>query len=146
MGELDGRVALVTGAGQGAGMGIAVAMAAAGASVAVVGRTESKLRTVAGDIEGDGGRAVAVQCDGAKEAIVSVTRAAAVEWGPEGIRANVILPHVTSPSMEAELSDPRRRASSLASIPLGRFGMPEDIGNVAVFLASPAAAFITGQM
>src|SRR5438132_968600 len=109
-------------------MGIAEALAAAGAAVAVVGRTESKLGSVVAEIEGGGGRA------------------AAVEWGPEGIRAYVIVPHVTSPSMEAELNDPRRRAASLGSIPLGRFGMPEDIGKVAAFLAGPSAAFMTGQL
>ena len=83
---------------------------------------------------------------GVKEAIVTITRAAAVEWGPQGIRANAITPHVTSPSMEADLTDPRRREASLRSIPLGRFGQPEDIGKVAVFLAGPDASFITGQM
>jgi NAD(P)-dependent dehydrogenase (short-subunit alcohol dehydrogenase family) len=81
-----------------------------------------------------------------KEAIQAITRAAAVEWGRDGIRANVIVPHVTSPSMEAALEDPERRARSLASIPLGRFGQPADIGRVAAFLAGPDAAFVTGQV
>ena len=81
-----------------------------------------------------------------KDAIQAITRAAAVEWGRDGIRANVIVPHVTSPSMEEALADPARRARSLASIPLGRFGLPEDIGRVAVFLAGPGAAFVTGQV
>ncbi len=43
------------------------------------------------------------------------------------------------------MSDPDRRAASLASIPLGRFGQPDDIGRVATFLAGPDAAFVTGQ-
>jgi meso-butanediol dehydrogenase / (S,S)-butanediol dehydrogenase / diacetyl reductase len=81
-----------------------------------------------------------------KDAIQAITRAAAVEWGRDGIRANVIVPHVTSPSMEEALVDPARRARSLASIPLGRFGLPEDIGRVAAFLAGPGAAFVTGQV
>ena len=81
-----------------------------------------------------------------KDAIQAITRAAAVEWGRDGIRANVIVPHVTSPSMEAALEDPERRARSLASIPLGRFGQPSDIGRVAAFLAGPDAAFVTGQV
>src|SRR5947207_13353050 len=63
MGDLEGRVALVTGAGQGAGMGIAQALAAAGAAVAVVGRTQSKLDAVVAGIERAGGRASAVQFD-----------------------------------------------------------------------------------
>ena len=82
---------------------------------------------------------------GTKDAIQAITRAAAVEWGGDGIRANVIVPHVTSPSMEVALSDPARRERSLASIPIGRFGQPTDIGRVAAFLAGPDAAFMTGQ-
>ena len=82
---------------------------------------------------------------GTKDAIQAITRAAAVEWGGDGIRANVIVPHVTSPSMEAALVDPARRERSLASIPIGRFGQPADIGRVAAFLAGPDAAFVTGQ-
>lgn len=82
---------------------------------------------------------------GTKDAIQAITRAAAVEWGRDGIRANVIVPHVTSPSMEAALADPARRERSRASIPIGRFGQPADIGRVAAFLAGPDAAFVTGQ-
>jgi NAD(P)-dependent dehydrogenase (short-subunit alcohol dehydrogenase family) len=81
-----------------------------------------------------------------KDAIQTITRAAAVEWGRDGIRVNMIVPHVTSPSMEEALSDPARRARSLASIPLGRFGLPEDIGRVAAFLAGAGASFVTGQV
>lgn len=236
-GSLAGHVALVTGAGQGAGRGIATELARAGASVAVVGRTRSKLDAVVTEIESSGGRGTAITCDvadgdaidqavdatvaelgqldvlvhaahhdvragtlldveeldmdlqwrtgplaavrlmraahphltgggsiinigsgaqfrpqgygvyaGSKEAILAITRAAAVEWGPSGIRANVIVPHTVSPSMERDLSDPDRRAASLASIPLGRFGQPDDIGRVATFLAGPDAAFVTGQL
>jgi NAD(P)-dependent dehydrogenase (short-subunit alcohol dehydrogenase family) len=81
-----------------------------------------------------------------KEAIQAITRAAAVEWGRDGIRANVLVPHVTSPTMEAALADPERRARSLARIPLGRFGEPDDIGRAAAFLAGPDARFVTGQV
>lgn len=63
MGKLDGKVALVTGAGQGVGRGIALAMAAAGAAVAVVGRTASKLEATCAEIRERGGRALAVPCD-----------------------------------------------------------------------------------
>jgi NAD(P)-dependent dehydrogenase (short-subunit alcohol dehydrogenase family) len=81
-----------------------------------------------------------------KEAIQAITRAAAVEWGRDGIRANVLVPHVTSPTMEAALADPERRARSLVRIPLGRFGTPDDIGRAAAFLAGPDARFVTGQV
>ena len=63
MSELEGKVALVTGAGQGVGQGIAFALAAEGVSVAVTGRTEEKLvRTVAAIVE-SGGKALALVCD-----------------------------------------------------------------------------------
>ncbi len=63
MGTLDGKVALVTGAGQGVGQGIAFALAAEGAVLALAGRTVSKLETTRDRIEERGGRALAVACD-----------------------------------------------------------------------------------
>src|SRR4051812_48303295 len=57
MGDLDGKVALVTGAGQGLGVGIAMALAKAGASVGLVGRTRAKLEQTAEMIAAVGGRA-----------------------------------------------------------------------------------------
>ena len=57
MGELDGKVALVTGAGQGLGVGISLALAKAGASVGLVGRTPSTLEETAEKIAAVGGRA-----------------------------------------------------------------------------------------
>lgn len=61
--RLNGKVALVTGAGQGVGQGIALALADAGAKVAVTGRTLSKLQDTCNLIESRGGQALAVQCD-----------------------------------------------------------------------------------
>ncbi len=63
MGALEGKVALVTGAGQGIGAGIALAMAGAGAAVAALGRTKEKVVATAEEIERRGGRAVPVVCD-----------------------------------------------------------------------------------
>ena len=231
---LDGRVALVTGAGQGAGRGVAEAFVAAGARVALVGRTLSKLAAVADGLPG--GSTLAVACDvtdpeqltttvdrvvaelggiqilvnaahhtgrdapllevtdadlealwtsgplatlrlmrlchphlrgdgviinfgsgaqftpqgygayaATKDAISALTRAAAVEWGPDGIRAHVIVPHVASPSMIADLTRQGRLDTVVEKIPVGRLGQPADIGSAAVFLAGPASSFITGQ-
>jgi NAD(P)-dependent dehydrogenase (short-subunit alcohol dehydrogenase family) len=66
MDGLNGKIALVTGAGQGVGRGIALALAKAGATVAVTGRTLSKVEAVANEIEAAGGHAVALACDVAK--------------------------------------------------------------------------------
>ena len=61
--DLSGKTALITGAGQGVGFGIAVAMSAAGANAVLAGRTLAKVEEAAKDIEGRGGKALAVHCD-----------------------------------------------------------------------------------
>lgn len=63
MGKLQGKVALVTGAGQGVGQGIAYALASEGCAVAVTGRTKAKLETTVAEIVRRGGTALAVECD-----------------------------------------------------------------------------------
>ena len=63
MGTLDGKVALITGAGQGVGQGIAFALAAEGAAIAVSGRTASKLDTTCEEITRRGGKALPFACD-----------------------------------------------------------------------------------
>ncbi len=82
----------------------------------------------------------------AKSAYLGMVRALATEWGPRGVRVNAIAPGwIDSAMMRQALdSDPARRERILARTPLGRFGDAEDIGAAAVFLASPAAKFITG--
>jgi 3-oxoacyl-[acyl-carrier protein] reductase len=78
-----------------------------------------------------------------KAGVVAFTKAVAQEFGPGGITANAILPGlIATPlvrSMPAELRD-----KYVARTPVGRLGEPEDIATLAVFLASPAAGFITG--
>src|SRR5512139_492846 len=63
MGMLDGKAALVTGAGQGVGRGIALALAGEGARIAVAGRTEGKLLETCAEIRQRGGTAIPVVCD-----------------------------------------------------------------------------------
>ncbi|HSW15456.1 MAG TPA: SDR family oxidoreductase [Solimonas sp.] len=63
MAKLQGKVALITGAGQGVGQGIAFALAAEGAAIAVTGRTLSKLETTVAEIVKRGGKALAVECN-----------------------------------------------------------------------------------
>ena len=83
----------------------------------------------------------------AKEAIRALTRVAASEWGPEGIRVNVICPFANSPGVEqwAQFA-PEAYAAQISKVSLRRIGDCEtDIGAAAVFLASDLAAYVTGQ-
>lgn len=80
----------------------------------------------------------------AKAAVVMHARAAALELGPRGIRVNSVSPGLIDAGGLAE-AWPEGHASWLAAAPLGRTGSPVDIGNACVFLASPAASFITGH-
>lgn len=236
---LDGRIALVTGAGQGVGQGIALALAAEGASVAVSGRTLEKLENTCHQIEQRGATAIPVVCDvksatsleacvaavqkrfgglnilvnnaqevplgtleqvtdesfcagwesgplavfrlmklchphlkgggsivnlasssakrwdmtgygayaATKEAIRSLTRAAACEWGMQGIRCNAILPLASSVGMAWWIENkPDEAADFLNTIPQRRVGdCEQDIGRFVVFLCSDAAAYVNGQ-
>ena len=238
---LDGRVAIVTGAGSGVGRGIAIALARAGARVVASSRTVSKCERVVAEIEEGGGEALAVECDvtrpehvdscvartldayagidilvnaaddprvdvpflelteevmnaswrtgvlgtvrcmqacvphmvekgegavvnvasgagllapvgmaaysAAQEAIRSLTRTAAVELGPLGIRVNVICPVASgSESLDRWVTrDPERLAAYVANTPLRRVGDPvDDVGEGVVFLCSPQSRYVTG--
>ncbi|MEV4461559.1 SDR family oxidoreductase [Microbispora sp. NPDC049633] len=240
MGSLDGKVAIVTGAGQGVGQGIALALAAEGASVAVLGRTVAKLEATCGLIRERGGTAEPFACDvtetetipavveavvtrfggvdilvnnaytgaygtllsmsdaafqegfrsgpfaafafmkachphmkargggsivnlvtsamvrwdpstygayaAAKQALRSLTRAAAAEWGPDGIRANNIAPHALSPGLKRWTEVfPEEAEEFRKTIPLGYIGdCEQDIGRAVVALVGPDMRYLTG--
>ena len=82
-----------------------------------------------------------------KEAIRSLTRAAACEWGPEGIRSNVILPHAKSPGLEWWMDNNAEEAAEfVATIPQRRVGDCEaDIGRFVAVLCSDASGYVNGQ-
>lgn len=239
MGRLNGKIALVTGAGQGVGQGIAYALAAEGARVAVTGRTLQKLESTCAEIQRRGGEALPVQCnvkeseslracvdtvithfgglnilvnnaqevplgtlqdvtdaafnagwesgplatfrlmklchpylkgDGCiinvgssaakrwdmsrygayaavKEAIRSLTRAAACEWGADNIRCNAILPHAKSPGLEGWMQqNPAEAAAFVKTIPQRRVGdCEQDIGRFVALLCCPESSYINGQ-
>ena len=80
-----------------------------------------------------------------KTAIEGMTRAMATELSPQGIRVNCIAPGFIETDMTATAlkSDPDRKNRVIARTPMGKMGVPEDIGAAALFLASDAAKFIT---
>jgi NAD(P)-dependent dehydrogenase (short-subunit alcohol dehydrogenase family) len=81
-----------------------------------------------------------------KEAIRTMSRAAACEWGSDGIRVNVVLPLALSPGMAGFLDEhPEALDGVLGAIPLGFIGDSErDIGPAVVWLCSDAASYVTG--
>lgn len=82
-----------------------------------------------------------------KHAVAGLTKALANEWGAAGITVNAIAPgYIITDNTEPLRQDADRSAGILARIPMGRWGTPEDIAGVAVFLASPAARYINGEI
>jgi len=240
MGLLDGKVAIVTGAGRGIGRGIAHAFASEGADVAVVDINKQSADQTAAELPELGAKGLAIACDvrdreqvagcvrstleefgqldivvnaaiagapvvpfidtdaemmslmyesgplgtffmmqeayphmknrngkiinfgsaagiiggvgytayaPAKEAVRSLSKVAANEWGEEGIRVNVICPHANSPLQQQWAAEfPDRAAEVYATIPLRRVGdCRDDVGEAAVFLASDLSSYVTGH-
>ncbi|MDB5539139.1 MAG: short-chain dehydrogenase [Devosia sp.] len=85
--------------------------------------------------------------DTSKGAVLMLIRSLAVTLAARGIRVNGLGPGIIeTPLTQAGLARPGVRPTLERQIPLGRVGLPADIGGAAVFLASPAARYITGQM
>lgn len=80
-----------------------------------------------------------------KAGLVGLARSLARELGSRGVTANVVTPGFIHTDMTAGLSE-SRRSEVLSSVPLGRFAEPEEVAGVVTFLASPAAAYITGAI
>ena len=84
---------------------------------------------------------------GANAALISFTRTVAQEWGASGVRVNAIAPGWIETEMNARAREDPAWAEGIRSlVPMGRWGTPEDVAGVAVFLASVAASFMTGSV
>ena len=82
-----------------------------------------------------------------KGGVAQLTKALCNEWAGRGVNVNAIAPGYMDTELNtALLADPVRREQISMRIPAGRWGTPQDIGNVVVFLASPAAAYVHGQV
>lgn len=82
-----------------------------------------------------------------KGAVAQLTKALCNEWSSQGVNVNAIAPGYMATEMNTALiDDPVRSEQIMVRIPAGRWGDPDDIGNVAVFLSSEAAKYIHGQV
>jgi NAD(P)-dependent dehydrogenase (short-subunit alcohol dehydrogenase family) len=82
-----------------------------------------------------------------KAGLGQMTRSLAMEWGPHGVRVNAIAPGFIITDLTRKIwADEKLQAWGIANTPQRRLGQPQDLVGVALFLASPAAAFLTGQI
>jgi NAD(P)-dependent dehydrogenase (short-subunit alcohol dehydrogenase family) len=82
-----------------------------------------------------------------KAAVGALTKSLAIEWSKHGVNVNAIAPGVFRTSLNSALLDGTERGRELKlRTPLGRFGRVEELAGAAIFLASDAASFITGEV
>ncbi|MCL3859496.1 glucose 1-dehydrogenase [Actinotalea sp. K2] len=109
-------------------------------------RGEGKIVNFASLLSFQGGLTVPAYA-ASKGAVAQLTKALCNEWSAKGVNVNAVAPGYMATDMNtALLADPVRLEQLSVRIPAGRWGNPEDIGNVVVFLASPAAGYIHGQV
>ncbi|HUQ94488.1 MAG TPA: SDR family oxidoreductase [Bryobacteraceae bacterium] len=82
-----------------------------------------------------------------KSGVVMLTKQLAAEWAPQGVRVNAIAPGIFRTPLNAHVIDlPERKAALLPRTPMGRVGNVEELVGVAIYLASAASSFTTGQV
>jgi len=138
--RLDGKVALVIAGTSGIGQAIDVGYREAGARVLVEGRTPAKLPATDAclcDV-----RDLAALADMVARVIADHGR---TEWAGRGVRVNAIAPGFVLTDLNREKMAPERKALAVARRPMGRFGETDDMVGAAIYLASPAAQFVTGE-
>lgn len=81
----------------------------------------------------------------AKTGVLSLTQTLAAEWAARGVRVNAISPGFFMTELNRDKMSPERKTLALARTPAGRFGEVDELVGAAIYLASPAATFVTGE-
>ena len=115
-----------------------------GVLLGMIARGSGRIITVS-SVWGVQGASCEVAYSAAKAGVIGLTKALAKEVGPSGITVNCVAPGVIDTDMCA-CFDADTKAALAEETPLGRLGTPEDVAESILFLASPAAGFITGQV
>lgn len=109
-------------------------------------RGEGKVVNLASLLSFQGGLTVPAYA-ASKGAVAQLTKALCNEWAAQGVNVNAVAPgYMVTEMNTALLEDPVRSEQLLVRIPAARWGQPEDIGDVVVFLASRAATYVHGQV
>lgn len=112
----------------------------------MTGRSQGRIINIASILSFQGGIRVPGYA-AAKHAVAGLTKALANEWTPRGINVNAIAPgYVATENTKALRQDAARMKDLLARIPAGRFAEAQEIAGAAVFLASPAASYVSGSV
>ncbi len=158
-GRLTGKRTIVTGAGSGIGRASAMLFAAQGARVLAVDKSDSVNET-AREIRDAGGQAESMSADAGLEAgghpysaskagVISLVQTSANSLAGTGVRVNAICPGLIETGMTRptfEYARSRGTADRLGQLnPLLRYGLPAEIANMALFLASDDASYVNGQ-
>lgn len=104
-----------------------------------------RIITVSSQAGREGARIAGLHYGASKAADIGITRTLAREWGGDGITVNVLTPGRIVTGMSAQVADEVNQ-KMLDNTPIGRFGYPNDVAELTLFVASPEAGFITGAV